>query len=69
MDKKVIGLNLEHYNKALCGSLVGAATLFLPYASKDGTSLSLAKTALSLPGEGKVNFFVCVVWMLGLTGL
>ncbi len=69
MDKKVIGLNLEHYDKALCGSIVGAASLFLPYAAKDGTSLSLAKTALSLPGEGKVTFFVCVVWVLVLTGL
>lgn len=45
MKKNVIGLRLEYLLPALIASAVCAATIFLPYASAEGESLTLLNLA------------------------
>ena len=47
MKKTVIGLNLDHYIRALIGALILFACLFLPYASAGGKTVSMLGALLA----------------------
>lgn len=48
MKKTVIGLNLDHYIKAMIGALIGVLCLFAPYTFKDGVWYSVITAAAKL---------------------
>lgn len=61
MKKNVIGLRLEYLLPALIASVVCAATIFLPYASAEGESLTL----LNLVSAGGLHMAAAVCAVAG----
>ena len=57
MKKTVIGLNLDHYIRAMIGALIGLACLFLPFASSGGKRISMFGVLLN-PGHSYVDFIL-----------
>ena len=57
MKKTVIGLNLDHYVRALVGALILFACIFLPYASADGKTVSMLQ-ALAARGNSYVDIIL-----------
>ncbi|MCR4777678.1 MAG: ABC transporter permease subunit [Lachnospiraceae bacterium] len=57
MKKTIIGLNLDHYLKAMAGAVIAFLAIFAPYASKEGTSVSMV-SALLKRGGSYVDFIL-----------
>ncbi|MBP5653081.1 MAG: ABC transporter permease subunit [Lachnospiraceae bacterium] len=57
MKKTVIGLNLDHYVRALVGALILFVCILLPYASADGKTVSMLQ-ALAARGNSYVDIIL-----------
>ena len=69
MKKTVIGLNLDGYYRAMAGSLIGLLCIFLPWASKDGKSVSLLTGLLQTGAQGLAWIPVLAAVFAFLSGL
>ena len=70
MNRTVIGLNLKYFLHSIIGAVVGFICLFLPYASKDGQTISLITGAGHiLTADNKPALSIIIIFLILFTVL
>ena len=70
MNRAVIGLNLKYFLHSIIGAVVGFICLFLPYASKDGQTISLITGAGHiLTADNKPALSIIIIFLILFTVL
>ncbi|MBP3274296.1 MAG: hypothetical protein J6L93_04760, partial [Butyrivibrio sp.] len=71
-NKTVIGLNLEHFLKALIAIVIGFISLLLPFTSKEAGRKNMVSCAISVLGSNHspaISFFLYLAVVLTVVSL